>query len=83
MWNNLTIRSGSSFLGSLMSAGEEVTYIYEPLFKVTIRGIKIENLEDMEIVRKYLTNLFQCEISYEERIKEHKVYEERIKEHKV
>ena len=56
-----------------MSAGEEVTYIYEPLFKVTIRGVKIENLEDMEIVRKYLTNLFQCEISYEERIKEHKV----------
>ena len=73
MWNNLNLRSGSSFLGSLMSVGDEVTYIYEPLFGVEINGIKIENLEDMGIVRKYLTDLFQCEISYKKRIKDHKV----------
>lgn len=56
-----------------MSVGEEVTYIYEPLFQVTIKGVKIENLEDLEIVRKYLTDLFQCEISYEKRKTVHKV----------
>ena len=50
-----------------MSAGNEVTYIYEPLFKVKINGTKIENLEDTEIVRKYLTDLFRCEISNKKR----------------
>ena len=55
-----------------MSEGEEVTYIYEPLFEVTFNGIKIENMEDMEIVEKYLNDLFQCEIFYEKRIKDHK-----------
>ena len=55
-----------------MSEGDEVTYIYEPLFEVTFNGIKIENLEDMEIVEKYLNDLFHCEIFYEKRKKEHK-----------
>ena len=55
-----------------MSLGDDVTYLYEPLYEVTNNGIKIENLEDMEIVRKYLNDLFQCEISYEKRKKQHK-----------
>ena len=55
-----------------MSEGDDVTYIYEPLFEVTFNGIKIENLEDMEIVKKYLNDLFHCEIFYEKRKKEHK-----------
>ena len=55
-----------------MSVGDEVTYIYEPLFGVTFNGIRIENLEDMEIVRKYLNDLFQCEISYNKRPLLHK-----------
>ena len=69
----MNLRSGSSFLGSLMSEGDEVTYIYEPLFGIEINGSKIENLEDMDVVKKYLTDLFQCEISYEKRINDHKV----------
>ena len=55
-----------------MSVGDDVTYIYEPFFDAKINGIKIEKQKDTEIVRKYLTDLFQCEISYKKRKKTHK-----------
>ena len=73
MWSYLNLRSGSSFLGSLMSAGEEVTYIYEPLYKVSVNGTKIENLEDMEYVRKFLRDLFQCGISFKKRKNQYRI----------
>ena len=62
MWNYQNIRSGSSFIGSLMSAGEEVTYIYEPSLEMHINGT----------VGEYLIDLFQCEISYNKRQLLHK-----------
>ena len=45
-----------------MSAGEEVTYIYEPSLEMHINGT----------VGEYLIDLFQCEISYNKRPLLHK-----------
>ena len=45
-----------------MSAGEEVTYIYEPSLEMHINGT----------VGEYLIDLFQCEISYKKRPWTHK-----------
>ena len=45
-----------------MSAGEEVTYIYEPTFEMNINGT----------VGQYLIDLFQCDLLYKKRTWEQK-----------
>ena len=59
-----------------MSAGDKTTYLYEPLFQVTLNGTEIEDMEDVDgrndLVREYLRDLFECEISYDKRPNEQK-----------
>ena len=71
-------RSGSSFLGSLMSAGDMVTYVYEPFFDVSINGTdvqKIINRNDVtasSLIRQNLTDMFDCRSYYLRRPREQK-----------
>ena len=69
----LNERSGSSFLGSLMSAGDTVTYVYEPFFGLNINGTDIKDIlarNDViapDFVRRHLSDLFECKTSYDKR----------------
>ena len=71
-------RSGSSFLGSLMSAGDAVTYVYEPFFGVSINGTDIQNIINRNdvaasnLIKKNLTDLFDCRTTYDKRPATHK-----------
>ena len=71
-------RSGSSFLGSLMSAGARVTYVYEPFFGVFINGTDIQDFIERndvaasQLIRQNLTDLFDCRTVYVKRREKHK-----------
>ena len=61
-----------------MSAGDAVTYVYEPFFGVSINGTDIQNMINRNevtasnFIKKNLTNLFDCRTSYDRRPQLHK-----------
>ena len=61
-----------------MSAGDSVTYVYEPFFDVSINGTdvqKIINRNDVtasNLIRQNITDLFDCRTYYVKRPREHK-----------
>ena len=61
-----------------MSAGDNITYVYEPFYGVNINGTDIKDIisrDDVippDFVKTHLTDLFECKTSYEKRRSLHK-----------
>ena len=61
-----------------MSAGDRVTYVYEPFFGLNVNGTDIKDLmarNDViasDLVRSHLTDLFECRATYDKRKAEQK-----------
>ena len=61
-----------------MSAGDKVTYVYEPFFGVSINGTDIKDLIERNdlaasnLIRQNLTDLFDCRTFYVKRRGQHK-----------
>ena len=61
-----------------MSAGDSVTYVYEPFFGVSIAGADIQNIINRNdvtassLIRQNLTDLFDCRTYYLRRPQRHK-----------
>lgn len=61
-----------------MSAGDMVTYVYEPFFDVSINGTDIQNIINRNdvtasnLIRQNITDLFDCRTYYVKRPGQHK-----------
>ena len=61
-----------------MSAGDRVTYVYEPFFGVFINGTDIKDFIERndvaasQLIRQNLTDLFDCRTLYVKRREKHK-----------
>ena len=65
-------RSGSSFLGSLLSAGHNAFYFYEPFKGMAPDGRNFVDKSDPAksfVVESIINNLFNCTLTLEERTK--------------
>ena len=65
-------RSGSSFLGSLLSAGHNAFYFYEPFKGMVPDGKNFVDKSDAAksfVVENIINNLFNCTLTLEERTK--------------
>ena len=54
-------RSGSSFLGSLLSALPTATYFFEPFYSNPLDGLHEEMPKDASRARNFLLNIFSCD----------------------
>ena len=61
-----------------MSAGDGVTYVYEPFFEVSLPGTDVQNIMNRnhvtasKLIRRNITDLFDCRTYYVKRFKRHK-----------
>lgn len=58
-------RTGSSFVGTVLSAAPDASYMYEPLalepFSHFMDDERAWNISVRSVVKDYITNLFNCD----------------------